>query len=149
MPHKDPEEHRAYQRKYQKVHRKLWLSRQTKSERWRTSKPLNARASYLASEANKRARQQGRLGTITQEWVLAKLEAGVCEVSGLPLHMPTRPGIGTRGVFTPSLDRTVPGGDYTPENVRVVCWGYNAAKGIGSHADVLKLAEALCTAAKK
>lgn len=50
---------------------------------------------------------------------------------------------GPRRAFTPSLDRKDPALGYTEENSQMVVWIYNAAKGTGTHADVLALAAAL------
>lgn len=75
---------------------------------------------------------------LTQEWVQEKIDRGVCEVSGMPFDMKRK------GPFVPSLDRKVPGGPYTQENVQVVVWLYNAAKQNFTHEDVMVLAEALC-----
>jgi len=120
-----------------------------KHDRWVTSKPLNARASYLVSTAKTRAKKQGVPFDLTMPWILEKLEAGMCEATGLPFDFPVRPGVAGRGSFVPSLDRIVPGAGYTCDNVQLVCWIYNAAKGIGTHEHVMRMAEALCGHQKK
>lgn len=62
---------------------------------------------------------------LTTLWAYEKLVAGVCEATGKSL----RPG--EDGPWKPSLDRRVPGhqgGEYTLENTRMVCYGYNCLK---------------------
>lgn len=41
------------------------------------------------------------------------------------------------------MDRKVPQKGYTPENVQMVVWIYNAAKWTGTHEDVMVLVRAL------
>ena len=98
-------------------------------------------ADYRASSLLRAAKQRNENVTITKEWVKERIEAGVCEVTGIPFDMssakPAR-------AFTPSLDRIDPSHDYTPDNTQVVCWIYNRAKGVHSHDAVVTLAEALC-----
>jgi len=59
------------------------------------------------------------------EWVAARIREG-CAATGLSFDL--RAGVG-RPPFGPSLDRIVPGGPYTKDNVQVVCWVHNAARG--------------------
>lgn len=92
------------------------------------------RAAHLLHNARKRGEC-----TISREWLVQKLEAGVCEITGIPFEYPPS-GTGPRA---PSLDQLVPGAGYTPENTRVVIWMYNAAKNIFTDADVLAMARAL------
>lgn len=85
--------------------------------------------------------------TIDTPWVLERILRGVCEVTGLPLKLDypySQRGFGTQGAFSPSIDRRDPAKGYTKENAQVVVWIYNAAKSNGTHADVVRLAEAIC-----
>ena len=101
------------------------------------------RATELRSNGRKRSAKLGLPFDLEFDWLLSILEEGVCQVTGIPfelsggkVHKGNRP-------FTPSLDRTDPTKGYTMDNVKVVCWIYNGAKGVGTHEDVIKLAEAL------
>lgn len=76
------------------------------------------------------------------EWVLNKYENGRCEVSGIPLSIFDHSGVGNRP-WGASLDRVDPTKGYVKENVRLVCWIYNRAKGSGTHDDLMKLVKAL------
>ena len=102
------------------------------------------RAVHLLNNARRRARVLGVGFALTPEWLEPKLAAGVCEVSGLPLVLRLNGGKGHReNSFSPSLDRIDRTGPYTPENVRVVCWIYNRARGAFPDTDFEKLVDAL------
>lgn len=92
------------------------------------------RALNLVSNAKNRAAKKKVAFDLDVEWLEEKLIAGVCEGSGHTLDISG----GTRGAFTPSLDRHVPELGYTKDNTKVVCWMYNACKGISTREDVIK-----------
>ena len=60
--------------------------------------------------------------SLTVEWFRERLDAGVCEMTGLPFDMKTK-----RGRNTPSVDRRDPTGPYSPDNCRMVLWSLNHA----------------------
>jgi hypothetical protein len=80
--------------------------------------------------------------SITKQWILQKILAGKCEVTGIPFDLSLKNT--ARRPFAPSLDKKDPFGDYTIENCQIVCFIYNAAKGQFAHEDVLTLASAFC-----
>jgi hypothetical protein len=131
------------QRKYTKRHREGWA----RAAALRASGPtLYAFATTLLGSARERAEFKKLPIDITLPWVLEKLKAGRCEVTGLKFdllreHEGLAPG--QMNPFSPSIDRSSPKLGYTEENARVVVWLYNAAKGSWTDADVLKMAEAL------
>lgn len=94
------------------------------------------RTQSLFNGARCRARDRGLEFTLTREWIAAAIEEGVCQVTGIPFDFSCRS-------FCPSLDRTDASGGYTPENVKVTCWLYNRAKGVGGHQDVMRMVHAL------
>lgn len=110
------------------------------SKRWRDAPPGRAKA--LWTSARNRAEKKGHTFDLTPEWIEEKLLAGKCEATGIPLELAGETLKHFRP-WTPSLDRTDCHGGYTKDNVRVVCWMYNQAKGVSSHADVIKMAKAL------
>lgn len=67
--------------------------------------------------------------SITREWLLERLERGVCEATGLPFSFAPMEDGRHQNPFAPSLDRCDPKGDYTPGNTRLVIFAYNTAKG--------------------
>lgn len=71
------------------------------------------------SLAKDRARRRGIPFTLTMEWVRERIEAGTCELSGLPFSL--------SGEFVPSIDRIDASQGYTPENCRIVAHYVNRA----------------------
>ena len=82
------------------------------------------RAGRLVAGAKARAAKKGKPFDLTVEWAQEKMDAGVCEVTGIAFDMTTR-----RGWNTPSLDQISAGGGYTKANTRMVLFGLNAAFG--------------------
>jgi hypothetical protein len=95
----------------------------------------------LWNNARQRSASAGLPFSITQDWVDQIVEAGVCQVSGLPFDF--QRGSGRTRPFVPSLDQIEPGKGYTPENTQVVVSIYNLAKNNNTHADVVRLSLAL------
>jgi hypothetical protein len=87
----------------------------------------------LRNKALQRAKDKNLEFTLTKDFILNKVLNGVCEVTGVALDFSG----GARKPYTPSLDRIIPDQGYTPENVRLVCWIYNSAKGTFTDEDVL------------
>jgi hypothetical protein len=77
--------------------------------------------------------------SISKKWVLEKLEKGVCEVTNLPFNIRGN----ARSLFLPSIDRINSKIGYTKENCHMVLFGYNNAKNMNTHEDVMRLAKAL------
>ena len=94
-----------------------------KSERSRRDS-IHSRASKLVAAAKRRAVERDLPFDLDVEWVLERLEAGVCHLSGEPFDLTE-----VRGFSTPSLDKIDPKGGYTKENTRVILFGLNAALG--------------------
>jgi hypothetical protein len=113
------------------------------SKNWR-NKPAG-RAKAMWTTAKKRAEERGWEFNLTPEWIQERLEAGFCQATGLPIELSSEEPFkgGHFRPWTPSLDRTDCTKGYTMDNVKVVCWMYNQAKGVATHSDVLRLAEAL------
>lgn len=88
-------------------------------------KTHNGRALRLLASCRRRAKLSGSLMTLSKEWVLDKLEKGVCDVTGLLFsYEPSEKH--TRNAFAPSVDRIDPQNtNYTEDNCRVVLWAVN------------------------
>lgn len=95
------------------------------------------------NNARQRAKRSSIPFTISLEWFAARVEAGWCEVTGIPLNMGVRGDTSRSNPWCPSLDQINPGQGYTEGNTQVVCWIYNSAKNQWGHADVLQLSKAL------
>jgi hypothetical protein len=94
---------------------------------------------YLLRLAFKRATKKGLPATIDVWWMMEKLQANVCEVTGIELELGGAP----YAAFSPSIDRIDPDLGYTKKNTRLVCLIYNSAKHVNTDKDVLKMAKAL------
>ena len=91
---------------------------------------LRARSRALIAGARYRAKTSGAVVSLTREWLLEKLRTGVCERTGIPFRFDIERGHRNRAnSFSPSLDRRDPHGPYSEDNVDVVCWIFNRAKG--------------------
>lgn len=86
-------------------------------ERYRTQSEVRAKS--LISGANYRS----EICDLDPADIQARIDRGVCEVTGLPFDMAT-----PRGPFSPSLDQIRPGEGYTTNNVQVVCLIFNFNK---------------------
>lgn len=82
----------------------------------------SSRANRLLRSARSRACRHGLELSLTLEWIEDRLEAGVCELTGI--HFTDAP----RHPFLPSLDRIDPSRGYSPDNCRAILWMLNAAK---------------------
>lgn len=102
----------------------------------------NGQAGALYRSAKQRAGKKRIEFSLSPEWVIERVLAGVCEATGLPLSFGTS-GDHRPNTFAPSIDRKDPRGGYTPENSRVVIWAFNALKGHGTDEDVLTVAKAI------
>ena len=113
-------------------HRKL-QSQKAQLKHRNTSQDWTAR---LRNKALQRAKVKDLEFTLTKEFLLEKVNKGICEVTGVPLDFSGGP----RKPHTPSLDRIDPLKGYTPDNVQLVSWIYNSAKNIFTHQDVVEFA---------
>lgn len=107
------------------------------SKRYR-AKP-EGRAKALLSSIRRNAKRRRLSCSITYLDLLPALIRGVCEMTGLPFDM----GAARCSPRSPSVDRIDNALGYEPGNVQMVVFAYNAAKGRGTHEDVLELAAAL------
>ena len=74
--------------------------------------------------AKARAKRKNITFTLTEEWIVEKLTEDRCDRLGISMS-----GKGKRTFNTPSIDRLDPKKGYTPDNCRIICWGWNAFKG--------------------
>jgi hypothetical protein len=133
LPHNTPRKHKKWARE-----EKILSEERAKYHN------LAVLADSMCSRTKARARAIGVPFSITPKWILARLVNMKCEVTGVPFDFHGEDkGNGGRSMFCPSLDQKIPSAGYTKENVQIVVWCYNAAKGTGTDADVARMAEAL------
>ena len=76
--------------------------------------------------------------TITSDWIIERIEKGICEATGDKLTTQTKQP------NTASLDRIDPNNpDYTPENSRIVTWQFNNMKGVYTDEEFIRVAKQL------
>lgn len=104
---------------------------------------IDFRARAIVRSLKARAGKLGVPFAIRPEWVAAKLRAGRCEITGLPLDFTAGTG---RGACSPSVDRIDGEYGYVEGNCRVILWALNAAFGPWGEDAFLPIAEALVEA---
>lgn len=103
-----------------------------------------SRARLLFQRAKDRAGAKGLEFSLSQRDIVQRVASGFCEVTGIPFLLNHRSErVTQRNQFAPSLDRIDSRKGYTTDNVQVVVWIYNAAKGEGTHEEVMRMASAL------
>ena len=100
---------------------------------------IRGQANQLYHIAKRRAKTRGLPFRLDREWIVERLKYGKCQVTGLEFTLKGQ----AFAPFAPSLDRIRVDKGYTPGNLQLVCWIYNAAKGVNEHNDVMAMAYAL------
>lgn len=101
----------------------------SKDHRKRLSDDIEYRARYIWGHAKRRARKSGLHFSLTTDWVLERLERGICQETGLTFDLKVLPQGGPSNPFCPSLDRIIPKFGYTKNNCRLILLCLNSALG--------------------
>jgi len=105
------------------------------------------RAQTLFWAAQRSAKKHKLPINIDVQWIEKKLNAGVCEVSGIPFELKSlrtgKGGIGSQNPFAPSLDCVLQKKGFVKSNVRVVIAMYSMGKRNVSHETFMQLCRAL------
>lgn len=132
----NPEKWALYSRKWKSSNPERYKERRIK---WRSSP--SSRAREMITAARWSAKEKGLAYNLDREWLLPKLEAGICELTGLPFRLAPLPE-GRQNPYTASLDRIVPELGYVKNNARVILWALNAAfnsYGEGVYAEIARV----------
>jgi hypothetical protein len=139
MPYKDAEKKRAtgqeytkrpeikqHRSAYHKVYRQNPQTKERLNARERKRR-IDKRAQCLIAHARIRAR---RLNVpfdlnIYTDILQQRIDNGICELTGIQFDLEG----GKRKWASPSIDRIKPSDGYVIENIRVICFGMNAALG--------------------
>ncbi len=90
---------------------------------------VKGRASRLCASSKQRAKKHNLEFDLTVDWIIKKIGNGWCEKTGMAFTLePPRKGY-FHNPYAPSLDRRDQKKGYTKDNVDVVIWAYNQAKG--------------------
>jgi hypothetical protein len=86
--------------------------------------------SFILRYCKRRARMKGREFNLSSDWVLERLRAGVCEVTGLPFDVTniSRTDDQMTSPWRPSVDRIDSSKGYTEDNCQLVVLAYNRMK---------------------
>jgi hypothetical protein len=82
------------------------------------------RARLMLQAVKDEAKRKGVTFSLSLQWFQARLDGGVCEMSGMPFDFRTKKR-GTPNANTASVDRIVAGGDYTENNCRMILFCIN------------------------
>jgi len=94
-------------------------------QRKRYALSLNGRARKLLHRAKTRCGKDNV--SITFEWVMEKLNKGICEITNIPFDLSATDKY-TINPYAPSLDRIDPKNkQYSPENTRVILASVNTS----------------------
>jgi hypothetical protein len=118
------EERLASKKKYREENGVL-IAKKAKGYRKLYKTTHKGRAATLLGSCRRRAKLSKSTMTLTKEWVMEKLEKGVCEITNAPFSY-TKRKEHTRSPFAPSIDRIDSRNpNYTPDNCRLVLWAVN------------------------
>ncbi|MCE5292910.1 MAG: hypothetical protein LLG14_27255 [Nocardiaceae bacterium] len=101
-------------------------------------KRVDAKPTMLMQAARQRCSKSGMEFDLDDEWV-AQRWTGRCELTGFEFAIGNR----VLGMFSPSIDRVDNSRGYLKDNCRFILFGLNTAKGAGTDAELLQIAQAV------
>ena len=114
---------------------------------WRTIQTPKLTAEQVAVKlydaAKSKAAGRGLIFALDFKDVLKRVQAGHCEVTGIPFDMRQKPAGGLDFPFRASLDRIDNTIGYVTGNIQLTCKMFNTAKWCWNDEDVLHMARKL------
>ncbi len=90
---------------------------------------VNGKATSMYSSAKYTAKCHNLEFNLTTQWIIKKIKQGRCEMTGMKFTLEAPRKGYFHNPYSPSLDRHDQTKGYTKDNVKVVIWAYNQAKG--------------------
>ena len=109
--------------------KKNWIAQNPEKyveRRKRYRSRAETRAKEMLAMAKWSAKKKQVAFDLDYKWILEKLNAGTCEMTGVKFDIEPLPQ-GRQNPYTASLDRVKPELGYTKTNVRMILWALNAA----------------------
>jgi len=131
-----------YKSAYYQKNKEKWNEYRERS-RIKTATDPWKRAGQLLTWLRSRAAKRQYEFDLTREWAEKKLEAGVCEATGIRFDFTKESASLRFNPFGPSVDRIDPKRGYVQDNCRMVVWIFNMAKSEWDDDAVLRMATAL------
>jgi hypothetical protein len=147
----------------QTASQKAWYERHKNDPEWRVKRNSRGRADrarlknvpqeprilydtdiplHKLNDARYRANKLSISFDIDPEWYVSRIEAGICEASGLPFNDNNPNNLRRGAPFGPSIDRIDSNKGYTKDNCRLVCNIFNIAKNSYTDYDVYIMSKA-------
>src|ERR1700738_2328003 len=89
---------------------------------WIKANPFKRRVYNLIRSTRIRAKIRGLPHDLDAAWLEPIMQRGICQATGIPFVID-----GSRGPFTPTVDRQIPAKGYTRDNVKIVVLIHNLA----------------------
>ncbi len=90
---------------------------------------VNGKATSMYSTAKYTAKRHNLEFDLNTKWIIKKIKQGKCEMTGMRFTLEAPRKGYAHNPYSPSLDRHDQTKGYTKDNVKVVIWAYNQAKG--------------------
>lgn len=108
---------------------------------------VRGRALNLLSSARRRSKKWPDFD-LDLEFIISKLENGVCEITGIPFDYSCI-GRSKKNPFAPSIDRINNGIGYTKNNTRLTLWAVNLMHGEMTDDQLVVMCKAVIEGLKK
>lgn len=109
---------------------------------------VEGRSRTLLHGVKRRSRQRGWHVGIDLEFIKSRIEAGYCEVTGIPFDL-LQSTTTKKNSYSPSIDRIDATKPYTPDNSRIVIWQFNMMKAEMSDGELAMLCEIIAESLNK